>query len=49
MKKILINKKADFTFAKITGFLLLLILLAWIIFWYGGLRESIISMLNSLF
>jgi len=43
------NKKADFTFGKIVGILILLMLLLWVLFWYGGLRETIIAMLSQVF
>jgi len=43
------NKKADFTFGKIVGILLILMLLLWVIFWYGGLREIMINMLSQIF
>lgn len=43
------NKKGDFTFGKIIAIVLLLMLLLWVIFWYGGLRENIIAMLNQVF
>jgi len=43
------NKRADFTFARLLGILLLLILLVWIIIWYSGLRGSIYDLLNPFF
>ena len=43
------NKKADFTFGKIVAILVLLMLLLWVLFWYGGLRETIMEMLGQIF
>jgi len=43
------NKKADWTFGHIIGFILLLALLLFVIFWYGGLREEMINLINSFF
>ncbi len=43
------NKKADWGFAKIVTMVILLVLLIWVLLWYGGLGEEMIKMINSVF
>ncbi len=42
------NKKAiEFTFGKIVGFILLLALLIWAIFYYGGLKDKAAGIISN--
>lgn len=52
--KLIKNKKAlegagTMSFGKIVGFLILFALLMFVIFWYGGLRDTIITILEDIF
>lgn len=43
------NKKADFTMAKVIGFILLLVFIVWCIFWFVSLRGKGESILGGIF
>ena len=43
------NRKGDFTFSKLLGILIVLILLIWMIVWYTNLGGGIMEMVNRFF